>query len=200
MATADSSIVLLDFGGVLLKLRDPLETFGVAGGAAHFNERWLLSAAVRSLECGASSIDEFATRAVTEFDLDYGPDEFIRRFENWPDELYEGIPGLLDRVASGYTLALLSNTNPLHWNRSDIGPILEPRFDKLFLSWQTGKLKPDADAFEDVVDYYGVGPGSILFLDDNSLNIQAATACGMRAVLTRGAAELNANLLAAGLF
>lgn len=199
MPIYEPSIVLLDFGGVLLRLRDPVQAFGIAEDAASFNERWLLSPAVRSLECGESSIDDFAARAVQEFELDYDTTEFLRRFENWPDVLYDGITELLDNVGARFTLALLSNTNPVHWNRADIGPILEPRFDRLFLSWQTGHVKPDPEAFDDVTNHYGVDAASIIFLDDNPLNVRAATARGLRAVLVRGGAELRSALAEAGL-
>jgi len=199
MPAKTHGIVVLDFGGVLLRLRDPIDTFGIDMHAAEFNRMWLLSSSVRALECGQTDIDEFAVAAVREFALDYGSDEFLRRFELWPDRLFDGVIDLLDAIGRDHRLALLSNTNPVHWNRPDIAAVLEPRFDRLFLSWQTGHLKPDAVAFEDVIDFFGIEPGGALFLDDNPLNIEAAATAGFDARLTRGYDELRYNLEAAGI-
>ncbi len=66
---------------------------------------------------------------------------------------------------------------------------LGPAFDSHFISHLTGKIKPDADAFEHVVDSLGFMPGQVLFLDDNPLNVDAAQSFGMHAVRVRGANE-----------
>jgi len=192
------SLVVLDFGGVLLGLRDPVETFGMDMDEASFHRMWLRSPAVRALESGSVGLEEFAAAALREFELDYDSDEFLRRFEHWPDRLFDGVTDLLARLRSRHTLALLSNTNPVHWNRPDIAPVLEPLFDKLFLSWQTGYLKPDAAAFDDVIAGCGIEAGRSLFLDDNPLNIDAASRAGFDARLTRGYDELCRNLAEAG--
>ena len=72
-------VILFDFGGVLLKLRDPVRTFGIGHDRDSFNNTWLMSEAVRALECGQIGIDEFASRAVQEFDLPYSEREFLER-------------------------------------------------------------------------------------------------------------------------
>ena len=71
-------LVLVDFGGVLLKLRDPQAAFEMAVDAATFNEKWLLSESVRELECGQCAIDEFAVSAVAEFGLPYSESNQIK--------------------------------------------------------------------------------------------------------------------------
>ena len=38
--------------------------------------------------------------------------------------LFDGVTELLTKLAEDHTLALLSNTNPVHWNRDDIRPVL----------------------------------------------------------------------------
>ena len=45
-------LVLLDFGGVQLKLHDPLTTFGPDMRQEDFLETWLLSPSVRKFERG----------------------------------------------------------------------------------------------------------------------------------------------------
>ena len=161
-------------------------------------ETWLLSPAVRRFECGAVSSTQFAYSIVEEFALPYTPAEFLRRLESWPDAVYAGVPELLTSIGQHYQVALLSNTNEVHWNRDDIAGQLAPLFDKTFLSYKTGHLKPDSAAFENVLIHYAVDADNILFLDDNPLNIAAAKNCGMQAQLTRGFDSLVQNLRQAG--
>jgi len=192
-------IILLDLGGVLLQLRDPGETFGLNMEHPDFLEKWLLSPAVRRFESGNTSVNQFAQAIIDEFSLVQSPAEFIRRFESWPDRLYAGVPGLLATLCGDHHLAILSNTNAIHWNRDDIAGQLNPVMDKVFLSYQTGNLKPEPQAFEEVVRYFGAEARHILFLDDNPLNIDAAKQCGMRGMLTRGFEGLVHNLSRAGI-
>ena len=195
---ADIELVLLDMGGVLLNLRDPLTTFDLDVDQDDFMETWLLSPSVRKFECGAVSSTQFACSIVEEFALPYTPAEFLRRLESWPDAVYAGVRELLISISHGCQIALLSNTNEVHWNRDDIAGQLAPLFDETFLSYKTGHLKPDSAAFENVLIHYAVDADKILFLDDNPLNIAAAKNCGMQAQLTRGFDSLVQNLRQAG--
>jgi putative hydrolase of the HAD superfamily len=67
-------------------------------------------------------------------------------------------------------------------------------FDSHFASHLTGRIKPDSDAFEHVVDSLGCSPAQVLFLDDNSINVEAAQRFGMHAVRVRGATETHGAL------
>ena len=191
-------VVLLDLGGVLLRLHDPLDAFGIDMRPDVFLEKWLLSEAVRKLERGELAAQPFASEMVQEFALPYAPQEFMQRFERWPDDLFEGVPALLKSIAKDYHLALLSNTNAIHWERDDIAGRLEPLIHSLFLSYRTGLVKPEKDAFDDVLRELDVAAGEVLFLDDNVLNIDAARQCGIQARLTRGFEMLTENLSQAG--
>ena len=54
-------------------------------------------------------------------------------------------------------------------------------FSDVFLSHQTGVLKPDDAAFIHVLDSLGVSAEAILFFDDNPGNVSAARRMGMNA-------------------
>ena len=198
MNEEEVKVVLLDLGGVLMRLHDPLDTFGIELHDDEFLEKWLLSTAVRKLERGDISAEHFAIEIVDEFALTYAPQEFLQRFNRWPDAFFNGIPDLLKAIAQNYHVALLSNTNAIHWERDDIAGQLEPLIDSLFLSYRTGLVKPESAAFEHVLDTLDVTAAQVLFLDDNVLNIDAANRCGMQAQLTRGFDSLVKNLNRAG--
>ena len=94
---------------------------------------------------------------------------------------------------------MLSNSNALHWPRvlNEMG--LGPAFDRHFVSHLTGRIKPDMEAFEHVVDALRCMPGHVLFFDDNLLNVEAAQRSGMHAIRVRGATEVQRALISLGI-
>lgn len=182
-------VVVFDLGGVLLQLRDPVETFKVQMPVTLFLERWLKSPSVREFERGESDAETFAKAIVREMELPMEWQEFLKRFDAWPERIFPEATALLDGIPDDVRKVLLSNTNAAHWGRSDIAASLAGRFDRTFLSFETGLLKPDHEAFSQVIAAYGMPAQSFLFLDDNPLNVAAAVETGMQAVLCKGAAE-----------
>jgi len=173
-------VVLFDFGGVLLHLNDPAATFGLDWPAADFNRRWLESPSVRAHESGRIDAHAFASRIVRELSLPYSADEFLARFDRWPDCIPTHTAALVRRVVNGIDCAILSNTNRRHWSGFDIDGTFAGRIGRCFLSFETGLLKPDGDAFRQVIDACRLPAHAILFLDDNPLNVVAAAQAGMR--------------------
>ena len=102
-----------------------------------------------------------------------------------PEERLE----MLLRLKEKYTLHVLSNTNPVHWNMAVEGYFrykglkVEDFFDKIFLSCELGVEKPEPEIFEKVVAGIGCAPDDILFFDDSEVNCEAARQCGLQAVL-----------------
>ena len=137
------------------------------------------------IERGAIDAETFARNIVIEAKLPYDAKEFMRRFDSWPDRLFPGAVELVESIPDEYVRAVLSNTNAVHWNRPEIGGLLESCIENIFLSCETGLLKPDEQAFEHVVTTLGCEPGEVLFFDDNPLNSSAADRYGYRSVLVR---------------
>ena len=73
------------------------------------------------------------------------------------------------------------------------------RFDVLVWSYQLGIAKPDPAIYLHTLRELDVVPGEALFLDDKAVNIEAAQALGMRAILFSDVARLRADLIRAGL-
>jgi FMN phosphatase YigB (HAD superfamily) len=184
------SLVVFDLGGVLLRLRDARTTFGLDADNSSFIRTWLKSESVRQFERGEIGDETFAQQVVQEMELPYDHSEFLQRFGSWPDGMYQGIPELLERIPDHIGTALLSNTNALHWNQGSIDETLRSRIDHLFLSYESGLLKPDEEAFVQVLEHFSRAPQEVLFLDDNPLNIAAAKQLGITARLTRGEREV----------
>jgi len=160
MAHDDSfKVILFDLSGVLLRLNDPIETFGLQIDQNEFKERWLRSPSVRTFESGGMSTEEFARNIVAEAELPYDWQEFRQRFDAWPDQLFDQTLSVLQAIPAKFKRALLSNINALHWGRNDIAGKLAGCFDQSFLSYETGLVKPDREAFELVAWSHHAYPG-----------------------------------------
>jgi len=197
---AEFRVLLFDLGGVLLRLHRQNEIFGLPIDESEFLQRWIQSPAVREFESGAIDAERFARAIVVEAELPYDWQEFLERFEAWPDQLYPGVTDLLDNIPSRYRRVLLSNTNAIHWHRNGVADELAGRFENVFLSYLTGQLKPDRQSFQLVRDQLDCDAGQIVFFDDNPANVCAATEFGCHSILTKGAGELRTSLEELGVF
>ena len=182
--------VVFDLGGVLLALNDPVTIFGVDFDRAEFNRRWLLSPSVQAFERGGCDAYTFARSVIREMGLDFGPEEFIRRFNAWPGGFFPYAERVLQSIRPDVEVGILSNTNELHWTSFGVEETFGPRIGRYFLSYKTGRVKPDADAFELLTDAYRCEAREIIYFDDNPLNVEAAAALGFRAALGRDEPEL----------
>lgn len=194
-------VVLFDLGGVLVELSGVPALLGWMNNKLSPEELfavWLRSPAVRAFERGHSTPEEFAEQLIKEIGLPITAQQFINDFAGWPRGLLPGALDLVHRVAPSYIRATLSNTNMLHWSRLMDEMQLADAFDHHFASHLTGKIKPDEDAFQQVVDELDCAPSSIFFIDDNLLNVEAAAQIGIRAVQVKGVEGAERALLEAG--
>ncbi len=177
-------VVLFDLGGVLVELAGVSKMIEWSPGIGTTEElwrRWLHSSAVRRFETGTIGRDDFALQIVSEFGVPVGPDEFLDAFTWWPRALLPGAFDLLDAMRGRYVLASVSNTNEIHWERFSGAWGLSARFDHNFPSHLVGKLKPDADYFEHVLEALGAPAHRVLFIDDNAINVESAASVGLHA-------------------
>jgi glucose-1-phosphatase len=201
-APGDIRVLLFDVGGVLVQLAGVevmLDWLGNGISADDLWRMWLQSAPVRQFETGKIDASEFAVRVTSEFGLSVEPQRFLDAFVGWPTGLYPGTLEMLARIPRSYRRAILSNSNALHWPRVLNDMQLGSVFDSHFASHLTGRIKPDADAYEHVVKSLDCSPGHVLFLDDNLLNVEAAQRFGMQAIQVRGATETRAALTGLGI-
>lgn len=110
------------------------------------------------------------------------------------------ISRLLARAAQRLPLYAFSNTNAAHaaYFSSQFADVLKP-FRKVFLSSTIGLRKPDAEAYDHVVQAIGVPADRILFFDDLAENIEGARKHGLKAVLVTSPADVAKALDALGI-
>ena len=186
--------MLLDLGGVLADLRDPVAAMGLDMPLDVFWKTWTSSATVRAFETGQMSEAEFLK--IIPAELAYkGSAPFEKQFHNWQLELFPGVGDLIRGVLPRYRVALLSNTNEIHWRQVAAGNDVFADFECVFLSFDTGCFKPGESAFRQVTNWFECSPGDVIFLDDSKSNIAAALDFGMDARRVVGIAELEQQLL-----
>ena len=199
---ADPRVLLFDVGGVLVQLSGVecmLRWMGEGATSDEMWHMWLHSTPVREFERGRIGAEEFAAAVTAEFRLPVEPQQFLESFTGWVTGLYPGTLEMLALIPSSYQRAVLSNSNALHWTRVVDELQLGPAFGHHFVSHLTGRIKPDAEAFQHVVDSLGCKPKDVLFLDDNALNVEAAKRCGMQAVRVQGIGETRQALVKRGI-
>jgi HAD superfamily hydrolase (TIGR01509 family) len=194
-------VVLFDVGGVLVDLAGVdalLEWLGPAATVETLWPVWLRSPSVRAFETGRIEPMAFAAGIIEELKLAIAPARFLESFAAWPTRVFPGALEMVASIPTRYQRALLSNSNMLHWPRvlDEMG--LRQSFEHRFSSHLTGKIKPDAEAFEHVLEELGCHAAEVLFLDDNTLNVEAARKVGMRSERVRGVIEARAVLVEAG--
>jgi len=185
-------VLLFDLGGVLIELNNLSTLLQFNGSEMPVNKLWsdwLSSPAARAFEMGISTKEQFADKYIEETNLPISRNEFLNAFTQLPKGLYPDTHRLIDRCRDRYFIACLSNTNAIHWQRLIHEMGIDGMFDQHFASHLTGKLKPDRESFEHVLQSLNCDPPAILFLDDNEMNVKAARSVGIIAYRTQGAQE-----------
>ncbi len=113
-----------------------------------------------------------------------GLEEFRRTFLGAVTERPETYD-LLAALPAGVRLGMLSN------NVAELCDVVraDPRMGRIeafVFSNELGVRKPDPAAYRALVDALGEEPGATVFVDDNPINVEAATRFGIRGVLFDG--------------
>jgi putative hydrolase of the HAD superfamily len=99
------------------------------------------------------------------------------------------IDKIQELAQKGYRLFLLSNTSSIHveevnriLHRTTGIAQLGDLFEKLYLSFEMGVMKPHRDIYHGVLQDARILPQESLFLDDNADNIRAASEVGIQTI------------------
>jgi putative hydrolase of the HAD superfamily len=182
VSAARIDAILFDLGGVLIELAGVEQMLSWSPGVPDTDElwrRWLHSPAVRRFETGLTDAESFAAEMIAEFAIPVTAEVFLEAFTRWPRAVFPGAETLLDELRPRYRLASVSNTNEIHWRRFRDEWRIDAHFDHNFPSYAVGRLKPDADYFEHVLEILDVPAQRVLFVDDNAINVEGAARLGI---------------------
>ncbi len=92
----------------------------------------------------------------------------------------------LQKLSTNYRLFLLSNTDPIHIEKfeHDAGASFYSDFyqcfEKVYFSHEIGVRKPDAEAYNYLINNHDIQPKRTLLIDDKKFNTDAAEKLGFR--------------------
>jgi glucose-1-phosphatase len=200
MGEGGIGVVLFDLGGVLIEVGGvaPMRALAHIDSDEELWQRWLTSPWVRRFERGHCSAEDFAAGIVGEWGLDLSADVYLEQLRSWMSGPLQGAADLLDDVRRRVPIGCLSNMNAVHWDVITARSTTFDTFTYRFLSFELGMVKPDPELFEAIATRLPVVPAQVLFLDDNALNVEAATAAGFMARHVRGLDQARRTLTEVG--
>lgn len=131
------------------------------------------------------------------------PDSAIEELNLWDARMWTTVdPAMLawheKLKRAGLLTAILSNMGDsvLENIEREFGWLSS--FDALVWSYQLGIAKPDPSIYKHAMKQLGAAAGETLFIDDKPVNVEAARALGMQALVYSGMATLRFDLLDRG--
>jgi putative hydrolase of the HAD superfamily len=97
--------------------------------------------------------------------------------------------------ARGFLTAILSNIGDTTQQAMERECKWLTRFDVLVWSYRLRMAKPDPAIYRYTLEKLGLQPAETLFIDDRQVNVEAATALGMRALQFTNVDQLRADLI-----
>ena len=191
-------VLLFDLGGVLVDFsgpRDMARLLPVGTLESDIVERLRRCPHNAAFALGRLSRHDFAERFVRDWEIDLPPDRFLEEFRSWSRSLLPGAVELLASLRPRYRLAVLSNSNELHWERNALDLGVPDLFEVAISSHQVGLSKPDPRIYLAALDRLRVSPDKVIFFDDLHDNVVAASALGIRAFQVNGVDGIRAHAI-----
>jgi glucose-1-phosphatase len=193
-----TEVLLFDLGGVLVEfsgVRDLAVLLQGRLSETEIMEQMSHYLPTEQFGLGKLSSREFGERFVKDWNIELSPEDFLREFQSWSKRLLPGAVELLTLLRPRFRLAALSNSNELHWERNTNNLGLTSLFELAISSHQVGLYKPDPHMYLIALDRLGVSPDRVMFFDDVSANVTAASALGIRAFQVEGVEGVRSRLI-----
>lgn len=124
----------------------------------------------------------FNKKGLTPEEYEQGYYDIGKKFGGPFENAYNSLKKLKE---DGYKVYLLSNLHEISFK--DFSQNFDVSiFDKLFLSYEIGMLKPEDSIYKYVIDKIGDDPKEMCFFDDKIENVESAKRNGMNAIQTTG--------------
>jgi HAD superfamily hydrolase (TIGR01509 family) len=193
--------LILDLGNILVQL-NPLSGIwtghnqsgtqdGTDENLMRNEEKWSQSQAVMKYETGQiKQLETFYLNAVHELDLRVDKNKFIDIYNGAIGQPFPETLSILNALRRRFPLFLLSNTSPAHWNICQEQWQADDFFEKVFLSFELGVMKPDERIFTLVLAQINTCSKTIWFFDDRIENVNMARKKGINAYQSFGGKTL----------
>lgn len=203
MIPLKTRVVVFDFGNVVARFShrraaEALAAHGTHADAAVIQSFCFGSALDDTFERGHMVAADFRNRVRHAFGIICDDAAFDSAFADIFDPIQDVI-SLVRRLSARTTLALLSNTTPIHsqWFLSSMAAELEP-FHLKIMSHETGYRKPEPGIFTHVERQTGYPAGAHILVDDLAANVAGACAAGWDGIVFREGMDLERELFRLG--
>lgn len=185
--------LMFDLGGVIMDIKREnavaaLEAIGLKDADSQLG-KYGQKGAFLALEKGLITPAEFRAELRKSIGREVSDDEIDEAFTKFligiPVNRLRQLEGL---KVKGYRIYLLSNTNPIMWDRFILpefrkdGKSINHYFDGVVTSFGVRAYKPDPAIFMRAVDEFHFLPQETVFFDDSESNCEAARQLGFKAV------------------
>lgn len=177
--------ILFDLGGVIYDIdpqltQNAIQALLPSNELATFYSKTSQISAISDYEMGKMDTPTFIRKVKEELGLEVHDKVIADAWNALLVGLVEGRVAQIQSLKGKYNLALLSNTNDLHFTyiQKDCQPIYD-LMDRCFFSFLMGMRKPNADIFEKVLTEMNWKREETLFIEDSPPNILGAEAIGL---------------------
>jgi len=193
--------IIFDFGGVIIDIDywKSINAFIELGGE---NFERIYSQAGQAelfdeLDKGLIAADEFINKLQKLFPTG----TTTKMIEDAWNAILIGIPEhriqLLEKTQNNYRIFLMSNTNIIHYNKY-IKELKEKfgynnlscLFEKVYLSFELGMRKPEAQFFQHIICENHLDPSETLFIDDSEQNLIPAKDLGLQTFFLKNGMDI----------
>ncbi|MBU0547518.1 MAG: HAD family phosphatase [Candidatus Omnitrophica bacterium] len=189
MPEARIKVILFDLGNVLVDfdLRPAAERISsfCSKGPDEILKLLFDSGVTNSFEKGKISAEEFYKKAKDILDLKLGYESFV---PIWNEVFFfspknRAVYHIANCLKKNYRIALLSNTNILHYRYiKDNFPVFNV-FERLFLSFEIGAIKPNKIIYQKVIKVLHVLPENVFYTDDRPELVNSASGLGIKSFI-----------------
>jgi glucose-1-phosphatase len=195
MALANSLVknIIFDLGAVIIDISVPktVQAFALLLDRDHLwvEQQFKMASVFRRYETGEWNDEQFRDNVRQVLGVPFTDDQIDTAWNALLLDIPPARVELLQWLKPRYRTFVLSNTSPIHIR--EVNHILErdtgvhsldSLFEKVYLSYEMGKMKPSPEIYQQVLDESGLKAEETLFLDDNLDNVGAAQQLGIQTV------------------
>ena len=196
----ETKVLLFDLGRVLIDFDHLRSAERIAGFCSktprQIYDLFFESDATIAFESGKISPEDFYSQVkqMLKLKLSYTSFEPI-----WNDIFFlsaknRAVFSLVNNLRANYKTVMLSNINILHYEYLKKNFPVFGVFDKVFLSFQLGRVKPDKEIYNLVIQNLGVNPQEIFYTDDRAELVQSAKSLGIKGCVFTNFDQLTSEL------
>lgn len=177
--------IAFDLGNVLVRIHPErfLTSLGIVERDRQLSLRDAIVETVRTYERGGLATYDCLQKLGEILEYEFDQDAIRRAFASILGDPIPGMDRIVELASLNYTLALVSNTNPIHMALAEATVRSLSSLPIRFLSYEMRTLKPEPEYYDKVLRGLAFSPEEVVFIDDRRENVEGANAAGMAGML-----------------